>query len=64
MNARALEKCNWTVIFTWIKAHAGNYGNQLADKLAKETVRNKDIVFIRIPESEIVQQARDQSIAK
>ena len=37
---------------------------KLADKLAKETVRNKDIVFIRIPESEIAQQARDQSIAK
>ena len=52
------------ILFTWIKAHASIYGNQLADKLAKETVRNKDRVFIRIPKSEIVQQARDQSIAK
>ena len=62
--AIARDKCNWTVIFTWIKVHAGNYGNELADKLAKETVRNKDIAFIRIPKCEIVHQARDQSIAK
>jgi ribonuclease HI len=64
MNARALEKCNWTVIFTWIKAHAGNYWKELADKLAKETARNQDISFNRFPRSEKVQQARDQSIAK
>jgi len=60
----ALEKCNWTIIFTWIKAHARNYGNDLADKLSKETVRYKHISFNRIPKSEILQQAKDQSIAK
>jgi ribonuclease HI len=42
--AIALEKHNWTVTFTWIKAHAGNYGNELADKLAKEAARNDDIL--------------------
>ena len=47
-----------------MKAHAENYGNELADKLANEIVRNQDIDFNRIPKSEIVQQARDQSIAK
>ena len=60
----ALEKSIWTIIFTWIKAHAGNYGNELADKLAKETARNKDIAFNRIPKREIVQHSVDQSIAK
>jgi hypothetical protein len=35
-----------------------------ADKLANEAARNDDICFDRIPKSEIVQQVRDQSIAK
>ena len=60
----ALEKRNWTFIFTWIKAHAGNYGNELADKLAKGAARNDYISFNRIPESEIAQQVREQSTTK
>ena len=64
MKAITLEKCNWTIIFTPIKSHAGDYRNELANKLAKETGRNQDIPFNRIPKSEIVQKDRDQSIAK
>ena len=63
MKAKTLEKCNWTIIITWIKSHAGDYRNDLANKLVKETSRNQDISFNRIPKSEIVQEARDQSIA-
>ena len=62
--AIALEKRNWTIVFTWIKALAGNYGNELADKLAKETARKDYISFTRIPKSEITQHVRVQSIAK
>ena len=64
MKAITLEKCNWTIIFTRIKSDAGDYKNELANKLAKETDRNQDISFKRIPKSKIVQKARDQSIAK
>jgi ribonuclease HI len=62
--AIALEKRNWTVTFTCIKAHAGNYGNELANKIAKEAARNDDMSFNRIPKNEIALQVRDQSIAK
>jgi ribonuclease HI len=34
------------------KAHAGHYGNKLADKLAKEAARNSDIGYNKIPKSE------------
>jgi hypothetical protein len=62
--AFALDKRNWTITFTWIKAHAGIYGNELADKLAKEAARKDDISLNRIPKNETALQVRDQSIAK
>jgi predicted secreted Zn-dependent protease len=55
-----LEKRNWTNYFTCIKVHSENYGNELADKLAKESARNDDISFNRIPKNEMVPQVRDQ----
>jgi ribonuclease HI len=36
----ALEKENWYIECTWIKARAGHERNELADKLTKETTRN------------------------
>jgi ribonuclease HI len=39
----ALEKVNWNIEYSWIKAHAGNHGNELGDKLAKEAARNSDL---------------------
>jgi ribonuclease HI len=39
-----LEKKNWYIEYTRIKAHVGHYGNELADKLAKEAARNDDIL--------------------
>ena len=39
-----LEKENWIIEYTWIKAHAGHYGNELSDKLAKEATRNNDML--------------------
>jgi hypothetical protein len=62
--AAALEKWNWTIIFTWIKVHVAIYGSEVADKLAKEAARNYDTSFDRIPKSARVQEGPDQSIAK
>jgi ribonuclease HI len=46
-----LQSSNWKIGFSWVKSHAGNYGNELADKLAKEAARSKhtEISFRRIP---------------
>jgi hypothetical protein len=33
-----LERNNWKIDFSWIKAHAGHYGNELADQLAKDLI--------------------------
>jgi hypothetical protein len=56
-----LEKENWN---TWIKSHAGLYGNELADKLAKEAARNSDICYNKIPKSEIEHREREKRIEK
>jgi ribonuclease HI len=61
---RALERENWNTEYTWIKAHAGHYRNELADKLAKEATRNDDICYNKIPKSEIEHQEREKSIEK
>jgi hypothetical protein len=59
-----LEKENWIIEYTWIKAHAGHYGNELADKLTKDATRNSDICYNKIPKSEIDHQEREKSIQK
>ena len=43
--AITLENHNWRILFTWIKAHAGHYGNELADKLAKEAA-SKEYIYL------------------
>jgi len=42
----------------------GNYGNELADNLAKEATKNKQIIYNKIPISQIVQQVKQESIEK
>jgi len=59
-----LEKENWYIEFTWIKVHAGHSGNELADKLAKETTTNSEIYYNKIPKSETERQESDKTIAK
>ena len=48
-----LRSAKWTIEFSWIKAHAGNLCNELADRLAKDAASDKDIpvAFDRIPKT-------------
>jgi ribonuclease HI len=38
-----LENNNWIIHFTWVKAQDSNYGNELADRLAKEAAHSSDV---------------------
>jgi hypothetical protein len=48
-----LDRANWTIEISWVKAHVVVYGNEMADQLAKAATRNRDIAvsFNRIPAS-------------
>ena len=39
---RKLEKDNWSIHLTWVKAHNDNLGNEMADQLAKEAASRRD----------------------
>jgi len=44
IRAKVIEmEDKWLVEFSWIMAHAGHHGNELADQLAKKTVSSKTI---------------------
>ena len=59
---RRLETDNWTVHFTWMKAHNDNYGNELADKLAKEAVSRSEaeIAYNKIPKSAVIRDLKEE----
>ena len=61
-----LERANWTIEFSWVKVHVGIYGNELADRLAKGAVRNRDttIAFNRIPTSALYSETEEEEEAK
>jgi len=61
-----LERANWTIEFSWVKAHVCTYGNELADRLAKAVARNSDseIAFNRIPSSTLYREIEEEAIGK
>jgi ribonuclease HI len=58
---RNLEKGSWIVHFTWVKAHDNNYGNELADQLAKEAASDDalDITYNKLPKSAVTSELKE-----
>jgi len=61
--AASLEKSEWRIKFSWVKAHAGILGNEVADKLAKKAAwsENMQYVFDRIPKSTLQYKAEEEA---
>jgi len=59
-----MEKHEWRVEFSWIKAHAGHQGNEMANQLAKEAANNKNIEerYTKIPKSAVLCELKEQSV--
>jgi ribonuclease HI len=54
---RDVEKDNWTIHFTWVKAHNNNLGNGLADQLAKKAANSgEETAYNKIPKSAITKE--------
>ena len=55
-----------TVIFNWVKAHAGTQGNEMADRLAKEaaTEDTEEIVYNKIPRETIITDGKEDELSK
>jgi ribonuclease HI len=57
----SLERKKWRIKLSWVKAHAGTRGNEIANRLAKEAARSggTEYEFARIPKSTLYQEARE-----
>jgi ribonuclease HI len=60
----SMVTANWKIKFSWVKAHAGIYGNEMADRLAKEAARSDgtNYGYNRIPLSAIYREAAEEAI--
>jgi len=58
-----LQGSKWKIEFSWVKTHMGIYGNEITDRLAKDTVRSNDtnIAFSRIPISTLYCELEEES---
>jgi len=56
-----MEQQEWKVAFRWIKAHAGQRPNELADQLAKEAASNKNVdeCYNTFPKSEVMSELKE-----
>jgi len=60
-----MENQTWKREISWIKAHAGHNGNELADQNSKEAATNSDIdCYNRIPKNRVRGKLSDNSVTK
>ena len=61
-----LDRREWKIKFSWVKAHASIRGNETADRIAKEVARNTDMKcdFNKIPKSTIYRKAEEEAMQK
>ena len=58
-----MENQDWKIKLTWLKAHAGHHGKQLADQTAKEAATSSDIVYYRrILKCRVRRELRENSV--
>ena len=57
---------NWKLELTWIKAHVGILGNELADRKAKEAAQDVELqeCYSKIPISAAARELRERSVAE
>ena len=62
MRVSSLERYEWKITFSWVKAHVGIYGNERAYRLIKEAARSNGtrIAFNRFPRSTLYYEAAEQ----
>ena len=53
------NESKWRIQFSWVKAHAGTYGNEVADRPAEGVARNLNMkhAFTKIPKSTLYKEA-------
>jgi hypothetical protein len=59
-----LEQDEWKLESSWVKSRAGHWGNELADKLAKEAASSRTIdeSYTKIPKSAMLCDLNAQSV--